>query len=237
MEFKFENVMCAIPEDHSKQSTSYDIVKEIFTDDNNKILIDLGCGNGNKMDFFKNNYPSWQYIGIDIENSPEVKSRKDNDINFLVYDGVNLPFEDEYADVIYMHQVLEHVAKPYLLVPEIYRVLSKNGFLIGSVSQLEPYHSFSTFNYTFYGLSNFLNQFGLNMYIIRPGIDGITLINRTINKFIVKRGSYTEDLFWSTESPYNYIMSEHCKKFSFDVKQQNLLKLYISGQFCFAAKK
>ena len=184
--YNYDKVLEKIPTDHSNQVTIEEMVREVLCDQQQlQLVVDLGCGTGRYADFFSKNYKRAKYIGVDIDGSPESEQRTRSDFNFLSYDGIHLPFEDESIDVIFMNQVLEHVRQPHLLFPDIARSLKPNGIFIGSVSQLEPYHSYSIFNYTFYGICSFSELFGLNVFKLRPGIDGITIINRHINKFIL----------------------------------------------------
>lgn len=224
----------AIPNDSLSQYTAESFINELITE---KVgcLLDLGCGNGNSADFLSNFCD--RYIGVDIGDSPESLSRIRNDFEYTIYDGINLPFKESTIDIVYMKQVLEHILEPHRLFPEIYRVLRKNGSVIGSVSQLEPFHSYSIFNYTPYGLCAFLDLFNIEVYCLRPSIDGMTLLNRTLNKFILSRGSNFEDIFWEVDSPLNYQLKQILIKKNKAPYDINLSLLNICGQFCFAARK
>ncbi|MFH1876757.1 MAG: class I SAM-dependent methyltransferase [Candidatus Omnitrophota bacterium] len=102
-------------------------------------ILDLGCGEGKYVDFFKN-IPS-TYVGCDILASPESPVRRRLDASFVVYDGTRLPFPDECFDMVVLDHVLKHIEKPHIVLSELSRVLKHNGYVIGSVSQLEPYRS------------------------------------------------------------------------------------------------
>ena len=234
--FDFSKALAAIPQDHCQQISFRDFMKEIIKTDTQGKIVDLGCGTGNFYDFISKTFPQLEYIGIDIEESPEAKQRTRSDFKFIAYDGVTLPFEDETIHIIFMNQVLEHVRAPHLLFPEIRRVLTKGGLLLGSVSQLEPYHSYSVMNYTFYGICSFLELFGLHTFKIRPQIDAQTLISRSVNKFIIGRGADFEDIFFSTESPISYSIEKFGRFKKLTTQQINLLKLRIAGQISFAAQ-
>ena len=141
--------------------------------------MDLGCGDGRSLDQFKSIQNSINWVGVDIEESPEVAQRSRTDGRFVTFNGVDLPFEDGEFDLIYSHQVFEHVRHPEALLREISRVLSKDGLLIGQTSQLEPFHSYSHWNFTGYGFKVICADAGLELTELRPGIDGITLIERS----------------------------------------------------------
>lgn len=237
-EYSFDAVMNAIPEDHARQSTSTDIAEEALLSSETKILtlIDLGCGTGRHSEWLKKFDSSIRYIGIDIENSPEVQMRKKDGL-FVTYDGFHLPFKSSNIDIFFSNQTLEHVRKPHLLLPEISRCLKDDGLFVGSVSQLEPYHSYSVLNYTFYGIYCLFKEFGLDIIKLRPGIDAVNLIQRSFNKFILKRNHVYQDLFFGQESPLNYSLNVLADKEKWNIKKLNLEKLKISGQICFVAKK
>src|SRR4051812_40496978 len=139
-------------------------------------VLDLGCGAGDSVDQFRSVNPSVEWVGVDVEASPEVASRRRTDAEFVTFDGVHLPFDDASFDAVYCKQVLEHVREPAPLLAEVSRVLKPRGVLAGSTSQLEPYHSYSTWNYTPYGLKLLLEGAGMSLDELRPGIDSLAVI-------------------------------------------------------------
>lgn len=170
-----EHIRNFVPKDNCEQSSSTKLVKKLIQERKFKNVLDLGCGNGDSVDFFKNQQKDIKWVGLDIETSPEVDSRKRTDVEFRTYDGINIPFPDDYFDLIFCHQVFEHVEKPFELIKEIHRVMNKGAYFVESVSYLEAFHSFSTFNYTPYGFKILLSTVPLELIILRPGIDFLTL--------------------------------------------------------------
>ena len=73
---------------------------------------------------------------------------------------------------MFCKQVLEHVERPHELVADVARVLRPGGAFAGSTSQLEPYHSRSTGNYTPYGLQRLLTHAGLEPELSCPASTG-----------------------------------------------------------------
>ncbi|MBB3992100.1 class I SAM-dependent methyltransferase [Croceicoccus naphthovorans] len=98
------------------------------------VVLDLGCGDGRAVDLIRSTGAS--YVGIDIEQSPEVASRTRSDEHFLTYDGIELPFDQGHFDAIYSNQVFEHVRHPDSLLQEIYRVLKPGGTFVAALSYL-----------------------------------------------------------------------------------------------------
>ena len=195
-------------------------------------ILDLGCGAGNSIDFFKNINPCINWFGTDIEDSPEGKMRTRNDGDFRTYDGINLPYEDNFFDLIYSHQVLEHVRHPDDLLKDVFRVLKPGGYFTGSVSYLEPYHSFSIYNFTPYGLIISLCDAGFQLEEMRPGIDGPTLILRQMINAPQKLGS-----FFTRLSLFNLLVNYCGFIFRLSPKEKTFLKLQFAGQICFLAGK
>lgn len=143
-------------------------------------VLDLGCGTGRDYEFLRRLFPAIRYHGLDIEDSPEVQKRRRDELSFFSYDGVNMPFPDQSFDVVFARQVLEHVRYPDDVVAEVERVLRPGGHFIGSVSQLEPYHSYSIFNWSPYAIITVFESHSLSVIGLAPGIDGITLTLRRI---------------------------------------------------------
>ena len=170
-----------LPDDHARQSRARDEVRaQAARGFAPSEVLDLGCGKGDSIDFFRSALPGARWVGADIELSPEVLARERRDGEFVTFDGMNLPFDAGSFGLVYSHQVFEHVRHPESLLAEVRRVLRAEGLLIGQTSQLEPYHSFSLWNYTPYGFRCLLEAAGLRLVLLRPGIDGLTLIERAL---------------------------------------------------------
>lgn len=222
-----------IPDDHSRQVNSEYYIDYIFQKEPKiKKVMDLGCGEGNSVDLFHKKNPGIKWVGVDIESSPEVKSRTRTDVEFITYDGIHIPFDNNHFDLIYCRQVFEHVRYPQKLMKEIHRVLKPGGYLIGSTSQLEPFHSYSIWNYTPYGFYLLLKGAGLQLVELRPGIDSFTLICR---RYLGRPGFFTK--WWEKESPFNLISSFFGKAKRTSPKFVNGNKLLFCGQFCFLVRK
>jgi len=169
----------SIPADHCRQSRAIEIALTMAEASRPKLIVDLGCGRGKTVDAFRRYSPESRWVGIDIEESPEVSQRSRDDAEFMTFDGINIPFGDGEVDFIYSNQVLEHVRHPELLLRDIRRVLAPGGVFVGQTSHLEPYHSYSLWNFTIYGFKQICEDAGLTVSELRPGIDGVTLVQRT----------------------------------------------------------
>jgi SAM-dependent methyltransferase len=221
-----------IPSDRCQQVTDRFFFEEAVDLLELSLVVDLGCGAGNSVDYFRSKNPAIEWIGVDVESSPEVNTRNRTDAAFRTFDGVHIPFDDETVDLIYCHQVLEHVRFPNDLLRDVSRVLKPGGYLVGSTSHLEPYHSYSHQNFTPYGFYTRAKFAGLNVTAIRPGIDAITLISRRLLGRPRIFGRYFEK-----ESPLNQVIEwsgRLLRKSNHDV---NEWKLLFCGHFAFLCQR
>ena len=175
----WEVIQDCIPNDHARQvGAEYYIERLVEPRPKPQKILDLGCGAGKSVKWFRRKDPNVEWHGLDIESSPESKARTRTDVPFHTFDGINIPFDDGTFDIVFSCQVFEHVRQPEALLRNVARVLKPGGAFIGSVSYLEPYHSFSFWNYTPYGWHTLLEAAGLEPVEYRPGIDSLSLIER-----------------------------------------------------------
>jgi SAM-dependent methyltransferase len=195
-------------------------------------VIDLGCGSGRSVDQFRAVNPSIEWVGLDIQGSAEVRARIRNDAQFFSFNGVNIPFDSDAFDLVYSKQVLEHVRHPQHLLREVRRILRPGGYFVGSTSCLEPYHSRSLWNYTPYGLQCLIQEAGLRLVEVRPGIDGVSL---TLRRLL---GAPRLFEFWFRhESPLNTMIGLAGRILGKGHRWTNAAKLIFSGHICFLAVK
>ena len=223
-----------VPNDHSRQVNSEYYVDHLRQQGSGgpERIMDLGCGTGQSFWYFQNRFPGAQWVGLDIADSPEVALRAKIEGDLCTFDGVAMPFPSECFDLIYCNQVLERVRYPVLLLQQVQRVLRPDGCFIGSTSHLEPYHSFSLWNFTPYGFCQLLEDCGLQVMEIRPSIDAITLI--------IRRGLGRPRFFsrwWARESPLNTLIDFYGNLRRKSPSRINTVKLLFCGQFCFLARK
>ena len=224
-----------IPADHSRQVVADHYAARFLARPERPArprVMDLGCGTGDSVDLFRSLEPAVRWTGVDIEASPEVAERTRGDADFVTFDGERLPFDDGSFDLVYCKQVLEHVRRPAPLVAEVARVLAPGGWFAGSTSQLEAFHSLSTWNYTPYGLMLLAEEAGLELCEVRPVIDGLTLVFwRALG---MPRFFYR---WWARESPGNRAISLAGRLARFDHRTINTAKLTLCGQFAFLAEQ
>jgi len=96
-------------------------------------LLDVGCGPGTiTLDFAARVAPG-RVIGIDssdeiIQKATQLAAEDDlANVEFMVGNGYELPFDDDSFDIVHAHQVLQHVSRPVAMLREFRRVCAPGG--------------------------------------------------------------------------------------------------------------
>ncbi len=97
-------------------------------------LLDVGCGPGTITADFAARLGDGSVVGIDLAEevvalAREHPSSSGADLTFLVGDVYGLEFEDASFDVVFAHQVLQHLGQPVDALREMRRVLKPGGLL------------------------------------------------------------------------------------------------------------
>ena len=221
-----------LPDDHSGRQTLDSYIREAASQfPDSFTILDLGCGEGDSIDLFKNAAPTAIWHGVDIEDSPEVRMRTRANQSIETFDGVNLPFPDANFDLIFCNQVLEHVRYPDRLVAEAFRVLKPAGVFAGSVSYLEPFHSYSIFNFTPYGIISVFSDAGFEVREIRAGADASVLINRQLfYRSTIARFAWNHNYL-------HFVCDLIGGVFRLGHRERNFLKVQFAGHLFFLASR
>lgn len=126
---------------------------------NNSVILDVGCNTGFLLESIRDTNSSCQCWGVDID--PAVMNVQIQNCRFKTADIRKLPFDDNYFDIVFALDILEHVQDIQDAIQEIKRVLKPGGVLILS----GPTESL------FYHLCRYL-QFGVaqkNVKCTKPG--------------------------------------------------------------------
>lgn len=195
-------------------------------------VLDLGCGKGDSVDFFREQIPDCSWVGVEVNDSHEAQKRHREDAVFIDFNGIDIPLLKNSVDLIFCRQFIGRVRHPDKLLQDACRVLKNDGYFVGSASHLEPYHSLLLRNYTPYGFKEVVQDAGFLLQEIRPGIDGMTLVERTFKGRPKSYGKY-----FSQDSPFNVLIDAWGKEKNRSVQQILVRKLSICGHFCFICAK
>ncbi|HPD73705.1 MAG TPA: methyltransferase domain-containing protein [bacterium] len=111
-------------------------------------ILDLGCGLGDKSTILKNVFKNSSVFGLETTKCDD-PDQKDNlpskifsrfyptlnkkyNINLGLYDGLNIPFEDSFFDIIVLYAVIEHIAPENrkVFIDTISKKLKKDGYIV-----------------------------------------------------------------------------------------------------------
>jgi SAM-dependent methyltransferase len=197
-------------------------------------LLEFGCGASTTRALVERHGLLWH--GLDTPGSMEALQRQDHN-SVTYYDGNRIPFSDASYDAVLSVQVFEHVANPALTFQEIARIVRPGGYLLGSTSHIEAFHSDSTFTYTPAVFASLLENNGLQLKSISAGIDGMALLMRRIVRQFGAVEEPGEWPFFRTDSPLNQMIETIGLRQGIDPRRINALKLEVVGQFHFLAQK
>jgi SAM-dependent methyltransferase len=100
------------------------------------LVLDLGCGDGSGTRYLQDAAPDHEIIGVDWSSSALDRARRRGVAVIRADLTGRLPFEDGYADVVVLGEVIEHLVDPDHTMDEIRRVLCPGGYLLLSTPNL-----------------------------------------------------------------------------------------------------
>lgn len=106
-------------------------------------ILDVGCGDGATELFMQKYFSDWKVNAVDVSEKSIVEAIAKNipGAEFSVYDGLQLPFESNSFDIVFMAGVLHHVNFDLhnSIIKEINRVLKTGGrFYLFEHNPLNP---------------------------------------------------------------------------------------------------
>ncbi len=98
------------------------------------ILLDFGCGAARLYPYFREQYESSIYIGADVSGIALEHAQRNNKglavgRNLYEFDGLNLPFKDDYFDKVVCWGVFDACQQEKILL-ELFRVTKKDGKIL-----------------------------------------------------------------------------------------------------------
>ena len=95
------------------------------------LVIEVGSGEGYGANLLSK--AGMKVIGLDVDSETIEHARQkygSRNCSYKVYDGVQLPFENDSIDVVICLQVIEHVQDDRNFISQIWRVLKKEGIFM-----------------------------------------------------------------------------------------------------------
>lgn len=125
-----------------------------------KIVLDIACGDGYGTALLAE--LAYKVEGVDLDaKTIEYASKKylRQNINFIIGDILNIPFEDNFFDLIVCFETFEHVDDHDRLLNEVKRVLKDDGILIMSTPEKSVYSDARNYSNKFHKKELYLNEY------------------------------------------------------------------------------
>jgi len=106
------------------------------------VALDIGRGSGEFLGFLKARMKVEKVVGVDISEKA-VREVRTHGLEAYVVDvsRESLPFENDYFDLVFCSEVIEHVFDPDFLLEEIWRVLKSRGHTLVTTPNLACWHN------------------------------------------------------------------------------------------------
>jgi len=96
-------------------------------------FLDVGCGDGTVTSYIAKTLDDKdKLVGVDYDpvRIKRLSSKTNMKITIIEGDAIKLPIPDNYADIINIHHVMEHIPEEEKAMSELKRVLKPDGYLI-----------------------------------------------------------------------------------------------------------
>lgn len=100
-------------------------------------ILDFGCGTATLAIMGKQKYPEAAFVGLDVDEkilriARNKIARHRLDIGIDIYDGFNLPYEDNYFDRVISSFVFHHLSTQQKkdILKQCHRILRRNGEML-----------------------------------------------------------------------------------------------------------
>jgi len=102
----------------------------------NKKILDVGIGSGLFMSQLRNTFPETRFLiyGIELQDDVlELGKKRGFTIKKCNIETDNFPYENNFFDIVFCTEVIEHTHAPVHVIQEVNRVLKNMGMFIFSV--------------------------------------------------------------------------------------------------------
>ena len=124
-------------------------------------ILDLGCGDNTLA--HKDRFPNYNFNGevTGLDRKKRTKNKKEK--TYIAHDlnKGNLPFENNYFDIVYAHHCLEHIENIVDVLLDVHRILKKGGYFlirVPHVSYIDSIGDLTHVRLFSYSSLNFLTQ-------------------------------------------------------------------------------
>lgn len=163
-------------------------------------LLDVGCGSGQTMGWFRRRWPGWVTLGLDVARDGLEAARAGGEVGVLAGSALDLPLAGATVDAVVMLDVLQHLplgGGDVRALMEIRRVLRPGGILfIRTNAQALPHSPDDpVYNFHKYGAAELRRKLELCGFVVRRlgrvnALLGLAEIPRELRARRTTRGGY-----------------------------------------------
>ncbi|MEO8232661.1 MAG: class I SAM-dependent methyltransferase [Ignavibacteriota bacterium] len=103
-------------------------IKKIVSSNNYNVILEAGCGTGRWINLFENSNQNIFGLDFSLEMVKIPKTEK-SQLNFVNADAINIPFKDNFYDLIFCVNAIHHFSDKLKFIQECKRTLSTNGMI------------------------------------------------------------------------------------------------------------
>lgn len=149
----------------------HSLILEHIKDKSPCSILDIGCRWGDDLQRIAAINFNINIFGIDVDlgvlKAASKKLKKFQDVYLLQAEGKSAAFKDNYFDIIFSSEVIEHIEEVEKFLKEVYRILKKQGiFIVTTPSRLNYTHLIGKI--IPYPFKKYLRK---GVYYINPGKD------------------------------------------------------------------
>ena len=176
------------------------------------LIVDVACGTGDMMDYWKkvadkSGRKIGKLLGVDpSEGMVGVGKQKFPDFEFVISDAVNIPLEDESADILSISYGIRNVVEREKAFKEFARVLKQDGYVVILEFTKDDKKG------KFFGIKDFY------MNKVLPKLGGFISKNKEAYEYLPNsiEGFLTSDMLQSELNDAGFT-TEFVKSFSLDI--------------------
>jgi ubiquinone/menaquinone biosynthesis C-methylase UbiE len=104
-----------------------------------KNVLEIGPGRTDALLFLAQKASAESVFGLDVYAYLDNKTLANKGIGYKIYDGKQMPFENNTFDIVWSNDTFEHLKHPAITVHELSRILKNNGIGIINIDLCDHY--------------------------------------------------------------------------------------------------
>ena len=104
-----------------------------------KKVLEIGPGRTDSLLHLAQNANAEKVFAIDVYEYLNKKELANTGIKYCIYDGKQMPFENDFFDVVWSNDTFEHLKFPEITVNELSRILKNDGIAIINIDLRDHY--------------------------------------------------------------------------------------------------